>query len=374
MWFLRKPVRLIPTVFLVWTVYGFYFSLQIYFSFLATHRPISFGKAVVSQLIGAYIWALGSFWVIAASRRWRIERHNWKRRLLVHGAHCCAFALVLGAAHAQADILFFRQASATELLSELKRLMLFMSDREITTYWAVVFITHSYDYYWSFQRVDLRRVQLEAQLTAARFDLLRAQIHPHFLFNTLNAIATVVHEDTRVADRMIANLGHFLRVALKHSDTQEVPLREELALIDCYLQIEMVRLDGKLKVAIDVADDVRELAVPSLILQPLVENAILHGIAPDTRPGHLSIRAWRAGATLSVEVVNTHRGLIASASRGSGLGLENTRSRLQHLYGAQQSFTVRQDPGQFAVEFRVPVRDPAVTLVRNGSPISENVS
>lgn len=340
-------------VFAVWTAYGLFFSLQVYFTYVATYRPISLRAAFGSQMIAAGIWGLGTLWVIRVSRRWPIDRMNWKRRLVVHALHCVAFAVILGAAHAYVDTYFFRKFS---MKLETFRAFLFMLDREITTYWAVVFVTQAYDYHWRFRNVQLRAVRLQSELATARLDLLRAQLHPHFLFNTLNTISSIIHEDADAADRMIANLGQFLRATLAQSETAEVTLRQELELLECYLQIQKVRFEDELHIEFAIEPEVREALVPTLLLQPLAENAIKHGLNEGSGSVVLRIAARREGSQLVVQVSDSGDGSVTPARVGFGVGLTNTQMRLRQLYGDAQrlEFERRPDEG-FAVTLRIPL-------------------
>ncbi|HYO79424.1 MAG TPA: histidine kinase [Thermoanaerobaculia bacterium] len=340
-------------VFAVWTAYGLFFSLQVYFTYVSTYRPIAIADAFGSQMIAALIWAVGTLWTIRVSRRWPIDRVNWKRRLLVHALHCVAFTVVLGAAHAYVDTYFFRKFS---MKLETFRAFLFMLDREITTYWAVVFVTQAYDYHWRFRNVQLRAVQLQSELATARLDLLRVQLHPHFLFNTLNTISSVIHEDVDAADRMIANLGQFLRATLAQSETPEVTLRQELELLDCYLQIQKVRFEDELQLDFEIAPDVLDALVPTLLLQPLAENAIKHGLNDGSGNVILRIVARRDGSDLFVQVCDTGDGSLSPARTGLGVGLANTQMRLRQLYGDSQRLEFERRAGEgFLVTLRIPL-------------------
>jgi two-component system, LytTR family, sensor kinase len=338
----------------VWTAYGLFFAVQMFFAYRGTYRPVSLPSAFGSQMLAAWIWALGTLWIIRVSRRWPIDRVNWKHRLLLHGLFCILFTVVSGMAHSVTDTLFFR---GEVLKLDTFRAFVFMADREINIYWAVVFTTLSYDYFWRFRNVQLRAIQLQAELANARLDLLTAQIHPHFLFNTLNTISTVIREDVDAADRMIANLGQFLRATLAQSEASEVTLRQELELLDCYLQIQKARFEDELQLEFDIAPDVLELLVPTLVLQPLTENAMKHGLSAGRGTVDLRIAARRDGDKLLLQVRD--RGDATSAAGpGLGVGLSNTRMRLKHMYGREQSldFDRRPDHG-CTVTVRIPVRE-----------------
>lgn len=191
----------------------------------------------------------------------------------------------------------------------------------------------------------LEAVELGAMLQKAQLQALRSQLNPHFLFNTLHSIAELIHENPRHAEQMLLQLGELLHKSLK-TQAGQVPLGEELDFIRGYLAIEQMRLGDRLEVVWQIEPAVVDAPVPSLILQPLVENAIRHGIASLPRGGRLEITAARVDGHLELEVRDNGPGLAAAAEKsGNGIGLENTRARLERLYGARASFRLTDDAG-----------------------------
>ncbi|TQK02719.1 sensor histidine kinase [Herbaspirillum sp. SJZ107] len=214
-------------------------------------------------------------------------------------------------------------------------------------------------YYLSLQRTQLRLAQALAHARDAELRALRLQVNPHFLFNSLNAVSALVAAGAnRDANCMLSSVSDFLRATLSHDGRHEHALAEELALTEAYLDIEKARLGERLQLAMKAGPDLLDAAVPYLVLQPLAENAIRHGIAPLSTPGRLDIRVERAGAGLLVEVVND--GVPpkdTAASKGGGIGLANVAERLRHLYGADQQLEAgwRAD-GRFQVRLTLPLR------------------
>jgi len=208
-------------------------------------------------------------------------------------------------------------------------------------------------------------IALEASLAQAKLQALRMQINPHFLFNTLNAIATLVHTSPHTADEMISDLSELFRASLESSDDQEIVLARELDLLERYLAIEQRRFGEHLRVEQAIDPGILQALVPTLILQPIVENAIRHGVEPLVDAGHITIQARREGEHLKLSVSDNGKKPIAAAVReGSlkGIGLANTRARLQELYGDKQSFTVGQgELGGWTVEIRIPFRRSPMT-------------
>lgn len=203
----------------------------------------------------------------------------------------------------------------------------------------------------------LRASQLEARLAEAQLQALQRQLHPHFLFNTLHAIFTLVRLDPGAAEQMIERLSELLRVTLANTATQEVALAEELAYLDRYLAIEKVHFGDRLDVAVDVPLAIRDAAVPYLILQPLVENAVRHGLAPQRGHGTIAVVGGREGDDLVLSVSDSGRGVTGGhlATLNEGVGLTNTRARLERLYGGRQRLAFSSpEGGGLVVTLRLP--------------------
>jgi two-component system sensor histidine kinase AlgZ len=211
-------------------------------------------------------------------------------------------------------------------------------------------------YYLSLQRAELHLAQARAAARDAELRALRLQVNPHFLFNSLNAIsALVANQSNREANRMLACVSDFLRATLAHDGRHEHSLAEELALLDAYLEIEKARLGERLCLTMKAGPDLLDSAVPYLMLQPLVENAIRHGIAPLGTPGRLDVRVEREGARLLVEVHND--GCKPAQAGSGGIGLANVAQRLRHLYGdAQRVDASWGEDGRFGVRIAIPLR------------------
>ena len=190
---------------------------------------------------------------------------------------------------------------------------------------------------------ERRAAELEGLLATSHLALLRAQIQPHFLFNTLHAVSALVRIDARAAEDMLADLAEILRASFADSTLHETSLQHELDLVGCYLRIQQRRFSDRLTVKYLIAPELMPAAIPSLLLQSLVENAVIHGIAPLDRPGVIEIRVCRREQRLEMQVVDNGAGL--RATRRSGMGLTNARRRLHELYGEKQFLTVDAAPG-----------------------------
>jgi len=231
---------------------------------------------------------------------------------------------------------------------------------DLLVYGAVVGTCYAIDYYRKFREREYIATQLEAQLVQAQLDSLRMQLHPHFLFNTLNGIVGLVRDNkNEAAVNMLVGLSDLLRHALQHSDRQEVALRDELGFIKIYLNIQQMRFSDRLQIDFDVEPATTRLMVPNLILQPLVENALRHGIGQRTDAGSIQIKAIRQGETLVLTVSDNGGGLPGhwQLKTSSGIGLANTAARLQQLYGENHRFNIHnRDESGVEVEIVVPAR------------------
>jgi signal transduction histidine kinase len=330
----------------VWTLVGFFFASQIYVYFARTEHPTSLAKSLAWQMLAVYLFAVSTPLVLWLARRFRIERSNWRRRLLAHFLVGTAIAAAWSACHVVLDTAFDTGVSKLTL-AYLARRTFFNLDKELLVYWIIVLISHAVDYYQRFREGELRASQ--AQLQA-----LKMQLHPHFLFNALHSISALVHTNPDAADKMIARLGDFLRLTLDASATQEVTLRQELEFLNCYLEIERIRFHDRLTTRLDVDPQTLNCRVPNLILQPVVENAIRHGVAPRSAPGHVEVSAERCGSMLRLRVRDNGPGLPTGAAQDrraskGGVGLANIRARLNQLYGAAHRLELTNDPQGGAV-------------------------
>lgn len=214
---------------------------------------------------------------------------------------------------------------------------------------------HAMTYYTQLRDRQVEAMELESLLHQAQLQTLRSQLNPHFLFNTLHSIAELVHRNPTLAEQLILRLGELLRQALRSSTEQEVALAEELDFIRGYVEIEQMRLgDERLQVTWEIAPEALAAKVPSLILQPLIENAIRHGVTATTRPGVLAIRAGCDDGYLHLQVRDTGPGLPQPGKAQAGIGLSNTQARLRRLYGAAQRFALLNDNG-LVVNIQIPL-------------------
>lgn len=232
-------------------------------------------------------------------------------------------------------------------------------------FWAVIGIHHAI-------RVAHRSQQREQELIKAQLELLKGQLQPHFLFNTLNSISWLMREDVEAADNMMSCLGELLRATLSISASEEVTLRRELDMLDLYLAIERARFQDRLNVSVNVDPAALACSVPCLLLQPIVENAVRHGIARLDHPGSVEVRARCVGDELFISILDDGPGISPESASKEGIGLANTRARLEKHYGAVQSLCYsNRDEGGFIVEIRIPLKIHQLAANGDGSHLRE---
>jgi signal transduction histidine kinase len=354
-----------------WTVIGLAFASQFYLSSaLFGYYTVTWGQAISITLGDWYVWAVLSLAVLWFARRFPLHRRDWGKRVVIHLAAsaviCILYSVVRAAVgQLQAPLL----GMPATFLDTLQRLFLKNSFFNLLIYWVIVAVGHAFDYYRKFREREWRTSELERRLAEAKLMALQMQLNPHFLFNTLHTISALLHKDVEAADRMIARLSELLRLALENADTNEVPLRQELDFLRRYLEIEQTRFGSRLTVRFDLAPEALEAQVPNLVLQPLVENAIRHGIEPQACAGLIEVRAWRDHGRLQLEVRDNGTGLAAGKSMDGGVGVSNTRARLQHLYGHAHSLDFTHAPGGgLVVRLALPFRGPPPPAPAASSP------
>ncbi len=342
----------------VWTLVALFFAGQYFIAVFQVGRKISFWTAFAPQVVCWSVWAILAPQVLRLARRFPIEAGRRALRVLFHvGA-----ALIFSGLHNLLETAVFLAAGFFDprpaFLAAFENIMVRELHLDVLTYLVILTVAHLLDYARRERRRELRSSRLEVRLARAELQMLRMQLHPHFLFNTLHTISALMHRDVEKADRMMSRLGDLLRLSLDRAGRQEVSLREELEFLERYLEIQQTRFGDRLVVGMSVAADTLDARVPHLILQPLVENAVQHGIAPRAGAGRIDIRSRRRNGTLQLQVVDDGAGLPeAGGSAREGLGLTNTRARLAQLYGSAHRFDLRRaEGGGVAVTLDIPLR------------------
>ena len=303
-----------------------------------------------------FLWAALSPVIFRITRRFRIERGSYLWSSATHILACVLLSLVHRAVYLIVcwllHVAVYRQFTSIPQLYQSD--IFFNLPVGFMSYGTILLVSHVVDYYHRYREEELKISRLKAELaeaqlrvTEAQLQALKMQLHPHFLFNTLNSISVLMTEDVTAARRMLTRLSDLLRASLENVGTQEVSLREELDFLQNYLEIEQTRFHDRLTVRMEIEPRALDARVPNLILQPLVENAIRHGIAPRAQPGLIEIYAARENGIVQLKVRDNGAGLGSASPETliKGIGLSNTQARLKQLHGGAHNFEIRNVRG-----------------------------
>ncbi len=337
-----------------WTAVGLVFAGQFALMQLGSDRRMPLHQLVLGELVSWVPCALLTPAIVAAALRVRAAGLSLPRVLLFHLIGAALFVVIGGALMGTVENLLPWTRPETALAAAGSGILRYLGP-DLLIYCQVVAATEAFAHAWESRRRGIAVATYARQLAEARLHVLSAQLQPHFLYNTLHAISALVYEDPARAERLLARLSEMLRLTLRSGTRVETTLEEELALLRRYAEIQEARYGERLQVAFEVEPGVRGAMVPRLILQPLVENAIRHGITRRITPGRVDVRAWEGGGRLHLAVCDDGVGLPASLREGVGLGI--TRARLRQLYGTEQLVDLRSPPGGGAVcALSIPLR------------------
>jgi len=338
-----KDLRIGARYFLFWTVAGIYYFSQGRVQRSLAHDATPWPHDLATWMSGMYLWAALTPLVLWLCRRFPIERKTWRRRVALHLLFSVLFSVVELAAHSAVLCwLGIFPAVTTSFAATFLTLLSVAFHQNVVTYWVILGIRQVFQLRRQYRErekqaleLELNASELRSQLMRAQLSALRAQLQPHFLFNTLNAIMVLVRQQkARDAEEMLARLSDLLRYVLEDPEAQETSLRRELEYVQLYLSIEQVRFRDRLRIEISAGPEVLDAAVPHMGLQPILENAIRHGIGRSSAAGRIEISAIRVNDTLEIQVRDDGPGLTPpAAGRTGGIGLTNTRARLRQLYG-----------------------------------------
>lgn len=318
-----------------WTVVGLgYFGSLVYQMGDAGSPAVGWGRLLVFSVGTAWIWALLTPVVLRLTRDASLAQGWRTRSALLYLAVGAAFFLASG-------VLEWLLGIATGMTTPSQFWATLLSEcveTRLLAYLAIVTLGWSARYFALYRTRHLHASDLETRLAKTHLQVLKMQLQPHFLFNTLNAIAELVHTDPEAADQMITRLGRLLRLSLDHAGHQVVPLRQETDFLRVYIEIEQVRFQDRLQIVWDLASETLEAAVPTLLWQPVLENAIRHGVTPLAGRGRIVIASRREGDDLVLEIRDNGRGLPAHDAFREGVGLRNVRERVDQLYGRRARF------------------------------------
>ena len=336
------------------TLLGLLFAVRTYVLYsYYPDRSVTFAEAALPDLTDTYLWAILVPLCVWLVRRFPIDASTWTRAVPFH----------LGAGLVVASFKFFLAAGAAALLPWMSPVSLspprfvFELYPNLITYAVIIASAHAVSYARMYRNRQLRASQLEAKLAQVQLQVLRMQLQPHFLFNTLHAISALMHRDADAADRMLVRLADLLRLTIDKIGVHEVSLKEELEFLRSYLEIEQTRFQDRLSIDLEIDPAALDARVPNLILQPIVENSIRHGLAPRSAPGHIEVRARQENGRLRLTVSDDGPGIPDGGQHRQGMGLANVEARLSQLYGAEHSLELRNRPeGGLAVTISIPFR------------------
>jgi two-component system, LytTR family, sensor kinase len=374
----KRTVVFGAVLFALWSFIGLFMFSQGLAQKVVSQDTHPVWQHLTSWMVGVWLWWVFTPLVLWLGRKVPIHRKPYWRGVLFHlpvslvfpFANLTVEAVILHGIHVFPD--YMPTVGAT-----LMFLMIMAYHQTVITYWSVLGAQCGYDWYRRYEerrqealRLELRSSQLERQLAQAHLSALKMQLQPHFLFNTLNTIMVLVRQQKGPeAEEMLARLSDLLRCVLEDVQAQEVPLTRELEYLQLYLSIEQVRFQDRLHVDVAADPEVLDAALPHMALQPIVENAIRHGIGRSSTAGSISITACRVNDSVEIKIQDDGPGLAASnGSAGSGIGLANTRARLKELYGDAAGLSVRNaEPGGVVATMVLPFHAVQEAHAVNGS-------
>jgi two-component system LytT family sensor kinase len=338
----------------VGVLFGLIDAAQVYLRSSLLGRPYSWGMSLLDAMPSWILLALLAPAVIAMAGRFRLDRVPRGAAIALHVSAAVAFAVMHQVAVASFTAWRFADAHFTPIVWKL---LTFYFLIDFLIYWAIVCIWYALDYARELRQRELAASQLQASLSQARLQALRAQLNPHFLFNTLNATTVLALKGQGEAvARTLTLLSEMLRLSLDATLPQEIPLAHELQFMDRYLEIQQVRFPDRLSVDRQIDADALDALVPALLLQPLVENAVMHGVAAQRGQGTISIQAARSNGRLVLRVHDSGPG-FKTGDVVEGIGLRNTRARLEQLYTSAQQFAYGNDDRGAWVTIELPFRE-----------------
>src|ERR1043166_5653561 len=344
-----------------WTIVGLLFAMRRIVVVKVQGTDVNWVVVGALELIYWYVWAACTPLVISLAKRFPLTGPRFVRHIAIHTITSLVIAPLASVteyflSRGLLSVLRITDPGVLHLLPPFALSVLSMSFTGMLTYWLIVGLYQSIHFYQAAMERQTRAAQLETQLSHAELENLKSQLHPHFLFNSLHTIGVLMQENVDAASHLLVCLGDLLRMALERREN-EITLQSELEFVGKYLEIEQTRFHDRLKVHMDVPADLLAVYVPSLALQPLVENAIKHGISVDSAAGRLEIAAKRLNGRVWLCVRDDGPGPAAGSRLRFGVGLTNVQSRLKQLYGDGSSLelTGRGDRGCEAI-ITIPLR------------------
>ncbi|MDB6094647.1 MAG: signal transduction histidine kinase, LytS [Verrucomicrobia bacterium] len=335
------------TLVAIWAFVGFVLAIEAYLNVRVIHmRAVDFITVGQPQFVRAAMWACMAPFILQLREKMPLSSGHWVGGITFHFLFSFVVMAVFFLGRLVAEAVFlceplsgFWEMAANNFWGR--------NIIDMAFYWGVLAFGFSSEIYRKYRNEELRSAQLEARLIETELKALRQQMHPHFLFNTMNTISVLVREGKNdEAVTLVARLSTLLRMSLDNTGVQEVTLRQEMDFLEKYLEIQKARFSDRLEVNIAISPEAMNARIPNLLLQPIVENAILHGIAPRAGPGHVDILGHVENGNVHLEVRDDGAGFDGSIRAKEGIGLANTRERLAKIYGVRGQLSLRSEPGR----------------------------
>lgn len=347
----------IGLAFIICTLLGIFFIGQQYFWATSSDNEFKLLRDSSYHLIYFYVWGVLFFFIAAFAGKYHLDKDTWKKNLPLH----IIVGIIVALLHRLFTFGLYMAINAPEKFADAFPMK--FSGKIINgafdsflAYWFLVGLYYGYDYYTQFKSQKIKAAQLETQLAKAQLSALKMQLHPHFLFNTMHSISSLMEEDVKSAQRMIAKLSDLLRITLDNAGVQTVSLKQELEFLKGYLEIQQTRFHDRLKIIYDIDDSALNAEVPNLLLQPLVENAIKHGISPVAEGGQIEISVSVSDQRLILKVIDDGKG-NGDKEVSEGIGIKNIRERLEQLYADNHSMELLSENGNgFSAVIKIPYK------------------
>ena len=333
-----------------WAFVAVFYTTQTGFQATYAGAQFAWWRVLRAELVYSVLWIALTFAVIRIDRLFPLDGGSWRRNVLVHVAASVVIAAIQPLVMVALMKSFGWGNNPRPFWDVAKASVVGSLHINLTFYWGIMGVRYILSNYQ-------KSAKLEARLAQSQLQVLKMQLHPHFLFNTLNTISVLMAEDPKAANRTLVRLSDLLRMTLDDVGAQVAPLKREMDFLEGYLDIERVRFHDRLEIRVAIEPAAWDAQVPTFLLQPLVENAIRHGTSPHARPGRIEISARREGDTLALEVRDNGGGLNGNGSSPRGVGISTTRARLEQLYGPDHRFEIADAPeGGVRVRVTLPFR------------------
>jgi two-component system LytT family sensor kinase len=340
-----------------WMAFGLFMATQSYYLSIQAGRSSFWTDSLLNEMIYACIWLALTPVVMMLAWSYPIEPPRRLSRATLHLFFSVITAIIHRGTFLIVSVMLTSSQQNPFSWNRVGHSMFLYLDYGLMIYWGLLLIRHAYDYFQRYHQNELEKSHLESLLVRAQLQAMKMQLQPHFLFNTLNAISVLIQKNPAAARTMIVKLSELLRMTLEKNTTQEIRLREELAILDCYLEIEQTRFEDRLRIEREIPQEVLDAFVPSLVLQPIVENAMRHGVARQRESALVAIRAERSNGSLILQVTDNGPGIDFSTPMKEGIGLSTTRQRLFRLYGERSHVELQNaKSGGLVVTMTIPLR------------------